>query len=238
MTAQFHTTRWSLVIRATADDRATAQLALGELCEAYWQPLYAHARRSGHGDDDARDLVQSFCAELLSTGAIDGAAPERGRFRQYVLGAFRNFGRNHRRSERTLQRGGGVQHWSFEDAAARYAAAVAVDDSPEQAFERRWALDLLARAQARLQQDYATPAKAMLLAALAPRLLAPGDRSPSPAIVALGLGDGALRVALHRLRKRLRELVRDEVAQTVDDPAHIDDELQALRAALGSAAVA
>ncbi|MBL8751965.1 MAG: hypothetical protein JNK15_01585 [Planctomycetes bacterium] len=120
----------------------------------------------------------------------------------------------------------------------RYDAAAAGDDSPEHAFERRWALELLARAKARLQQDHATPAKASLRAALAPLLLTPGGRTRSPAIAALGLSDGALRVALHRLRGQLRERIRDEVAQTVDDPADIEDELRALRAALGSTEVA
>ena len=105
---QFHTTRWSLVARTHDADRATARLALGELCEAYWQPLYVFLRKSGQNDDDARDLVQAFCAHLLERGGLGGAERDSGRFRHYLLGALRHFVANAVRAERTQQRGGGT----------------------------------------------------------------------------------------------------------------------------------
>ena len=234
MAAPFHTTRWSLVARAHDADPATARRALGELCEAYWQPLYVFLRRSGKNDDDARDLVQAFCALLLERGSLDGADRAVGRFRHYLLGALRHFTANTQRAERTQRRGGLAVTWSLDGADDRYVADGAIGASPEAAFDRRWALDLLARATARLRAEYAAPAKAALLDALGPALL--GDGTPHADVAArLHATAGAVRVALHRLRRRLRELVRDEVAQTLADATDLDDELRSLFAALGGA---
>lgn len=222
-------TRWSLVARTGSADRGTAQRALGELCEAYWQPLLGYAQKLGRADDDPRDLVQAFCLQLLERGGIDGASQGEARFRDYLAGAFRHFLHNRRRAERAQKRGGG--------AATVDLADVEPDDlgrgDPERLFEQRWAYALLERAQQRLREEHQEPKKRTLLAQLEPILL--GDREPATAAVAatLGCSDGAVRVALHRLRQRWRELVRDEVAQTVADPALVDDELRTLRAALG-----
>lgn len=233
MSARFHTTRWSLVARSGAADAATARRALGELCEQYWFPLYAHARRQGHDDDDARDLVQSFCAQLLERGGLAAATPTAGRFRHYLLGAFANFSLNQVRAARAGKRGGDATTIAWHDAAERYAPEARSQDAPEQVFERRWAFALLDRAMERLRVDYATPRRRELWDVLQPALLAGDDRGATAAMAArLGTSDGAVRVAMHRLRSRWRELVRDEVAQTVADPGDIDDELQALQAAL------
>lgn len=231
----FHTTRWSLVTRAGASEPATAARALGELCELYWLPLYAFARRSGQDDHAACDLVQSFCAELLEHGGLAGANANVGRFRNYLLGAFRHFTDNTQRSARAAKRGGAVTTWRFDDAADRYALAANDEHDPQRAFERQWALALLERAQGRLRAEHATPPKRELLAALEPHLLVEDDRG-SAADLALHLGTsaGAVRVALHRVRSRLRELIRDEVAQTVAEPGEIDDELRSLQAALAA----
>ncbi len=231
----FHTTRWSLITRAGASEPATAARALGELCELYWLPLYAFARRQGRDDHAACDLVQSFCAELLEHGGLAGANANVGRFRNYLLGAFRHFVDNTQRSARAAKRGGAVTTWRWDDAAERYALAVRGEPDPRQAFERQWAMALLERAQQRLREEHATPSKQELLAALQPHLLGAHDRTGA-ADVALHLGstEGAVRVALHRLRTRLRELIRDEVAQTVAEPGEIDDELRALQAALAA----
>lgn len=234
-TPTFRTTRWSLVARATTGDQATASKALGELCELYWYPLYVFLRRTGRDDADAMDLVQSFCGELLEHGAIGGAAPQRGAFRHYLLGALRHFVANAARHERAQRRGGGVLHWSLDDAETRYAAEPAARGTPEQDFARRWAETMLARATARLRDEYAAKGRGELLGALEPALLGADHTVPHAAVAArFGTTEGAVKVALHRLRARMGELIRDEIAQTLDDPADLDRELRDLFAALGS----
>ncbi|MCU0862755.1 MAG: sigma-70 family RNA polymerase sigma factor [Planctomycetes bacterium] len=229
----FHSTRWSLVTRSASSDRATAQQALGELCTTYWLPLYAFARRSGASDDDARDQVQSFCAELLQHHGLAHADRERGRFRHYLLGAFRHHVAKGYRAAAAARRGGEVTLWSLDDAETRYRVEEHERDSPEAAFERRWALALLARATDRLRAEHVAPAKQALLTALEPSLLGTDD-APQHAAVATRLGttEGAVRVALHRLRGRLRDLIRDEVLQTLADPDQLEDELRALQQAV------
>lgn len=231
----FLTTRWSLVARSGADDPATAQRALGELCELYWFPLYAFVRRRGLAEPDALDTLQSFCAQLLERGGLDGARRDAGTFRSYLLGALRHFLDNQHRAERTQKRGGGKLAWSLDDAEARYLAEPADNESPERSFERRWAVALLDRATARLREEYAARGKQALLQALEPALLGDdGAIRHQDVARALGTTEGAIKVALHRLRGRMRELIRDEVLQTVDDPNTVDEELRHLFAALGS----
>jgi DNA-directed RNA polymerase specialized sigma24 family protein len=229
----FHSTRWSLVTRSASRDPGTAQQALGELCTTYWLPLYAFARRSGASDDDARDQVQSFCVELLQHHGLHPADRERGRFRHYLLGAFRHHVAKGYRAAAAARRGGEQKQWSFDDAEAHYGAVAHEHDSPEAAYERRWALLLLARATDRLRVEHTTPAKQALLTALEPSLLG-ADDAPQHAAVATRLGttEGAVRVALHRLRGRLRDLIRDEVLQTLADPDQLEDELRALQQAI------
>lgn len=222
-------TRWSLVARSGSADRGTARKALDELCEAYWQPLLGYARQLGRPDDDARDLVQSFCLQLLERGGVDGADADRGRFRDYLRRAFRNFVHNRARHERAAVRSG--------TRPAVDVADVEPDDDgrgdPEQLFEQRWAYALLDRARQRLHAEHQEPKKRALLQHLEPFLLGDADAGTAAVAPALGCSDGAVRVALHRLRSRWRELVRSEVADTVDDPALVDDELRTLRQALG-----
>ena len=231
----FRSTRWSLVARATAADRAVAARALGELCELYWTPLYVFLRRSGHADHDALDLVQSFCAELLERGDVDGADRRQGAFRSYLLGALRHFVANVRRGANAQKRGGGLAQWSLEDAESSYAAHAASTRTPEQEYERRWAQALLDRVFAALRTECVAKGAGALLEALEPSLL--GDPSADRhAAVAKRLGrtEGAIKVALHRLRARLRDLIRDEVLQTVGDPSEVDAELGRLLAAVSS----
>ena len=222
-------TRWSLVARAGSADRGTARRALGELCEAYWHPLLGYARQLGRADDAARDLVQSFCLQLLERGGVDAANADRGRFRDYLRRAFRNFLHNSARHERAAVRGGGQPPVDVAD--------VEPDDDgrgdPEQLFEQRWAYALLDRARQRLHDEHQEPKKRELLRQLEPFLLGAADAGTAAVAQALGCSDGAVRVALHRLRSRWRELVRSEVADTVADPAMVDDELRTLREALG-----
>ena len=229
----FHSTRWSLVARSASSDPGAAQQALGELCTAYWLPLYAFARRSGASDHDAHDQVQSFCAELLQHNGLEHADRERGRFRHYLLGAFRHHVAKGYRAAAAARRGGEQKQWSLDDAEAHYGAVAHAHDSPEAAFERRWALSLLARATDRLRAEHIAPAKAALLAALEPSLLGADDAPQHAAVAArLGTTEGAVRVALHRLRGRLRDLIRDEVLQTLAEPDQLEDELRALQQAI------
>jgi len=229
----FHTTRWSLVARSGADDRATAQRALGELCELYWYPLYAFVRRQNHREEDAQDLVQSFCTRLLERGGLDDADRDAGAFRHYLLGALRHFLDNQHRAERAAKRGGNAQSWSLDQAEARYQSEPIETSSPERLFERSWAQALLERATQRLREEYDTRGRQALLSALEPALLATDDALRHQDVAQqLGTTEGAIKVALHRLRTRMRELIRDEVLQTVTDPAAVDDELQQLFQAL------
>lgn len=234
--AAFHSTRWSLVQRVAATDREVARRALDELCELYWQPLYAFARRRGIAEAEALDAVQSFCVQLLEHGNVGGADRDRGRFRSYLLGAFRHHLDNLRRHERAARRGGAAVRWSLDDAERRYAEEPRDDESPERLFERRWALALLERATQRLRDEYAARGRQELLTALEPALL--GDDAAVPhqqVAAALQTSEGAVKVALHRMRARMRELIRDEVLQTVLDEAAVDAELLHLFAALSGA---
>lgn len=229
----FHPTRWSLVARSGADDRATAQKALGELCELYWFPLYAFVRRQNHREADAQDLVQSFCAQLLERGGLAGADRDAGAFRHYLLGALRHFLDNQHRAERAAKRGGLVQSWSLDQAEARYLAEPVQTWSPERLFERSWAQALLDRATERLREEYVARGRQALLRELEPALLATDDALRHQDVAQrLSTTEGAIKVALHRLRTRMRELIRDEVLQTVSDPAAVDEELRHLFAAL------
>lgn len=233
MDPRFHTTRWSLVHRATATTTTDAQKALGELCELYWPALYAWQRRRGGDAVDARDLVQEFCAHLLEHGGLAGVDRERGAFRHYLLGAFRHFVDNTARAERAARRGGGTRTWSFDDAMAQRVLAANADEQPERAFDRAFALALLDRACQRLRDECAARGRLPLLLTLEPALLAEAP-VPSQHEIATRfcISEGVVKVTLHRFRARLRELIRQEVADTLADPAGVDEELQHLFAAL------
>lgn len=225
----FHTTRWSLVQRAAAGDREAARRALDELCELYWPPLYAFARRRGLPEPEALDAVQSFCTQLLERGGVDGADRDRGRFRSYLLGAFRHHQDNLRRHDRAARRGGSSVRWSLDDAEHRYGERATAEESPERAFERGWAMALLGRATGRLRDEYAARGRQQLLAWLEPALLGAEDTVPHQHIAdELQTSEGAVKAALHRMRRRMGELIREEVAQTVMDSGEVDAELQHL----------
>lgn len=238
--SNFHTTRWTVVL-AAGSDAPEARAALDELCAAYWYPLYAFLRRDGHADEEALDLVQDFVAALLEGRSIDGADPERGRFRAYLIGALRHHTQNSRRAASAVKRDGG-QVTSLDltrphhEAARRYDPSAANEDrSPEQEFERAWALELIARATLRLREEYESRGRAEVFGALEETLDGgEGDRSHAERADELGCSVGAVKVAAHRLRQRLGELIRDEISQTVAGADGIDAELQALCAALGS----
>ncbi len=210
------------------------QAALTELCEAYWYPLYALVRRHGHGATEALDLTQGFFARLLEKRDFGGAEPERGRFRAYLSGAMLNFIRNSERSERAQKRGGDHNVFSFDVEAAegRYKLEPQDDQTPERLFDRAWALVVLDRAMEALGNAYRSTGKGHLFDALQNSLT--GDASESYADLAtqLGMKEGAIKVAVHRLKKRFRAELQSEIARTVTDAEEVQAELADLFEAL------
>ena len=205
--------------------------ALTALCEAYWYPLYAFLRGRGHGPADAEDLTQAFFALLLDKQVIRQADPARGRFRSFLLKALQNFAANERASRSAAKRGGGVPGLSLEldRAEGRLRLEGSTAESPERAFDRRWALTLLERVMLRLKDDAVQKSNEELFDTLKPYLT--GDeprRSYADAASALGLSEGAVKVAVHRLRRKFRDILQDEISQTVSSRAEIEDELRHL----------
>lgn len=233
--AAFLTTRWSVVLAASAADPTARRAALEELCATYWYPLYAYARRTGESADDAADLVQQFFVMLLARGDFERVDRARGRFRSWLLTALRNFAENQRERRRALKRGGGKTPHSFDadEADSRYAGEPEDRRTPEQQFEWSWARAVLDRALARLEAEQARIGRVEHFRALSPALTEAPDAAPHAAVAErLGLSENAVKVALHRLRKRLGELVRDEVAATLSDASELEDELLLLHEAL------
>lgn len=233
----FCTTRWSLVLSAR-DGAAAARggAALGELCRIYWYPLYGYARRCGCAPHDAEDLTQAFLAHLLRPGALDGVRREKGRFRSFLLASMKNFMADERSRASAQKRGGGrVVSFDAMNAESRYAAEPRDERTPEKEFDRRWALRLLDEVMRRLEGEYAEEGQSAQFEAL--RFALTGDASATPyaeLAARLGSTEGALRVAVHRMRRRYRRLLRDEIAGTLASPEDVDDELRCMLAALSS----
>lgn len=228
--SQFPTTRWSLVRAVAAGDDADARRALDELCAQAWSPIYVFLRRAGHGEDDARDLTQGFLARLVEKRDVGGADPERGRFRAYLIGALKHFVGNERERAAALKRGGGRVPVALDDVESWCAASRG--DDPAASFERRWALDLLQRALGRLAEEQRHAGRGEIFAVLRDQLTADGtDASYAELGERAGLTVGAVKVAVHRLRRRYGELLRAEIASTVEDAALVDEELRDLRTA-------
>ena len=225
---RFATTRWSVVLATADSDADVARAALADLCSAYWYPLYADARRRGAASADAEDLVQGFLAALIEKDWAAGADPDRGKFRTFLVTAFRRFASHERERERAAKRGGGaVLPLDFSSAESRYHAEPVDPRTPDRAFERRWALTLLGRALDRVRAT--RPEDADLL----PFVGGPGDDLPYAEIAARrGSSEGAVKVAVHRLRARFREALRAEVRDTVSDEADVDAEIRHLREAV------
>jgi RNA polymerase sigma factor (sigma-70 family) len=233
----FLTTRWSVVRGAAGGDEPRARAALEDLCAAYWKPLYAFARRRGAAREDAADLTQGFFARLLERRDVGGADPARGRFRAYLLGAFKHHLANEAERERALKRGGGVAPLRLDFEAAEVGLALEPADprTPERAFERDWALAVLARAFARVEADYRERGRGVLFEALR-GTLAPGSEPAGWRSIAQGLGqsEGAVKVAAHRLRRAFRAALRAEIAETVEGEEALEAELAHLIEALGA----
>jgi RNA polymerase sigma factor (sigma-70 family) len=220
-----------MVLAASEPGQPDAQLALRELCEVYWYALYAFLRRDGVAEPEAMDLVQGFLADVLERGELK-ADPERGRFRSYIIGALRNYRRNVHRASAAQKRGGEVSSFGLEDAELRYRDEPADTESPQVLFERRWAMTLLDRAIERLAQEYRDRKRENVFEALKDKLSGGGDENYAQTALGLGMSESAVKVSVHRMRARMRELIRVEVAQTVSGEQDVDDELSQLFAAL------
>jgi RNA polymerase sigma factor (sigma-70 family) len=233
---RFVTTRWTLVAAAAADSSdPQRQEALGDLCQAYWPPLYAFLRRRGHSPEDAQDLTQGFFARVLERRDFSAADPTRGRFRSFLLSALQHYAINEHERASTVKRGGRVQRLSldFEEVERTYVLEARHDDSPDRVFNRKWAAISLDRALGRLRDECHTLGKGALADALLPYLTdtgqLPGYRTVAEQI---GLTEGATKVAVHRLRQRFGAILRLEIAETVLAPADVDDEVRELIRAL------
>ena len=233
---EFLTTRWSVVRRASAPDEPASREALERLCESYWFPLYAYVRRTGVNDAEARDLVQGFFARLLEKLDFAAADPALGRFRAFILTSLKHFLANQRERERALKRGGGRAPLSldYDRADSRFGLEPADEATPEDAIERTWALELIERVMGQVEADYTEKGKADLFEALRGTLVAGADEGSRAELAArLDLTEGALKVAVHRLRKRFGERLRAEIAHTVGGPEEVDREIRSLFSILG-----
>ena len=233
----FATTRWSLVLAAGRGDAPDADAALAALCEVYWYPLYAYVRRSGHPVDEARDLTQGFFARLLEKRYLRAADSERGRFRSFLLTAFKRFLAKERDRARSLKRGGGRRALSldFEQGESRFLREPTTDVTAEMIYERRWALTLLDRVIDRLRDEFERAGKRddfdRLKVFLTGEAAAPSYREVADATATT---EGAVKVAVHRLRRRFRDAVMAEIAQTVTSPDDVEEELGHLFEAIRS----
>lgn len=232
----FATTRWSLIAGAAQPDSIEARAALEALCRAYWYPLYAYIRRRVGDVHTAQDLTQSFFARLLERGTIAGADPERGRFRAYLLTACKRFLINEWERDRAAKRGGGQTALSLDLnlGESRYSTEPADTLTPERLYERQWAITLLGRVLEQLQAECAAKGKGAQFEQLKGFLGGSGrSRSYAEAAAALGMTESATKVAAHRLRERYRELLRAEIAETVEKPEDVEDEIRGLFEVLG-----
>jgi RNA polymerase sigma-70 factor (ECF subfamily) len=231
----FVTTQWSVVLAAAGSDTTQAQAALEKLCRTYWYPLYAYVRRRGYAAPDAQDMTQAFFMRLLERHWVGDADRDRGRFRTFLLTAMSRFLAGEWDKARTQKRGGGVTHVpvQLDTAETRYGREPADDSTPEQVYERRWALTLLDTVLQRLRAEYEQAGKGELFAALNASLV--GDRETQPyeqLARQLKMNEGAVKVAVHRLRKHYRKLLRAEITETLAGTEDVDEELRHLAAVL------
>jgi RNA polymerase sigma factor (sigma-70 family) len=234
--ADFATTQWSLVVRAGDRAHPDASAALAALCERYWFPLYAFVRRRGRNPHEAQDLTQEFFARLLEKNSLAVAAPERGRFRSFLLTSMKNFLANEWDRDRSRKRGGGQPALSLDIAAgeSRLNLKSAGADSSERAYEQQWALTLLELVVEKLQAEFAAEGRSRQFELLKGAITGEGIMETESVAAELGMSGDAVRQAASRLRKRYRELLRAEVGQTVAGPGDVDDEIRSLFDILGS----
>lgn len=231
----FATTRWTMVIHAGGPVGETAATALEELCRIYWYPLYAYIRRHGYNKEDAEDLTQGFFAHLLDKHAFSALNANQGKFRAFLLACLKNYLANEYDRSRSAKRGGNVIHLSldWEYKAASYDIRDNSAKTPDQEFDREWALALLRQVLIRLRQEWADKEKTAFFDAVKDLLAIEGsDTNYGELAATLGMDAGHLRVSVHRMRKRYRELLKHEIAHTLSDPQLVDEEMATLAAVL------
>jgi RNA polymerase sigma-70 factor (ECF subfamily) len=236
--ANFTPTHWSVVLAAAGHSNSThARDALEKLCRNYWLPIYAFVRRQGHNPHDSQDLTQEFFTRLLERNYLAGVDREKGRFRSFLLASLKHFLANEWDKAKAQKRGGGRVLISIDAALAENSVALEPADvlTADKIFERRWALSLLEQVLRRLREEYARDGKTQQFEQLKPTLTEASRSVPYAEIATrLNTSEGAVKVAVHRLRQRYRELLRAEIADTVANAAEIDDEIRNLFAALAN----
>jgi RNA polymerase sigma factor (sigma-70 family) len=233
----FVTTHWTRVLRAQGDS-TDARAALSDLCAGYYGPVFAFVRRWTNEEEAARDLTQEFFARLLAKNGIDNADRQRGRFRSYLLGAVKHFLSDARDRDKRLKRGGGQEMQSL-DATTETSTSIQLPDPncavPDREFDRKWALTVLERALCSLEQEHIWGGNGELFEVLKPWLTGDTDNlSQADAARALAMNEAAVKVAIHRMRRRFREIIKREVAETLNEPAQVEEELRHLISALGA----
>ena len=227
--ASFPTTHWSVVLLVGEGATPANEQALEELCRAYWSPLYAYLRRQGHSPHDAQDLTQGFLSRVIAREDLGNLSPEKGRFRSFLLTGLRNFTIKQALHDKALKRGGGKPTLSInQDEAERLCGPDLTAENPELAFDRRWCRTTLALAIQRLREEHCSRGKQALFEALAPFLDGADPGEYEALARQLGMAPGTVAVRIHRLRSRLQELVRAEVALTVSSPDQIEEEVKHL----------
>jgi len=233
--AIFATTHWSVVLAAGQNDTTQAHAALEKLCRTYWYPLYGYVRRCGHSPEDAQDLTQEFFKQLLERQSLTHADPSRGRFRSFILTAMNHFLAGEWKKARAKKRGGGCLMLSLDwvTAEERYNLEPVDNSTPVRIFEKQWTLTLLGEVLDRLELEYQNEGKTELFAALKQTLLGVRESQRYAELAArLGMSENNFKVAVHRMRKRYRELVRDEISTTLDRPDDVETEMRHLFDAL------
>jgi len=237
--AGFAATHWSVVLAAArvggmGDGSSQADRAMAELCRIYWYPLYAFLRRRGHQPHEAEDLTQEFFARLLAQQFLKSVDREKGKFRSFLLATLKHFVSEKRARAAAQKRGGDLVILSLDgmDAETRYYHEPAHDLTPEKLFEKHWALSVLAQVLSRLHAEFAVDGKSAHFDALKASLTGTSLSSYAKIGAELGMSEGAVKVAIHRLRRRYRALLRDEIAQTVSGPEEVEDEIRYLLSCL------
>lgn len=236
--ARFATTHWSVVMAAAKGKGTEARKALAALCKLYWYPLYAFVRRQGCTVADAEDLTQGFFTRFLEKGSLETVSPKKGKFRSYLLGALKHFLSNERDKKRALKRGGGrvALPLEFADAETRYLKGPGTDVTPEMLFDYSWAITLLQHVLERLESESKRSSTHPLFLRIKPLLTGEEcSQTYQQTGLELGMSEGAVKVAVHRLRKQYKSLLLEEIAHTVDEPGGVEEELQALFEAVGGA---
>jgi RNA polymerase sigma-70 factor (ECF subfamily) len=223
----FTTTHWSVVLEAIQENSPAAKEALERLCRTYWYPLYAFVRRRGSDPHEAEDLTQAFFVNLFEKEALKTVSPVKGKFRSFLLTALTNFLNNDYKKSQAWRRGRGIllESWDGIEAEERYRHEPVDNISPERLFERRWAFTIVERVLLKLREEYSAGGKLRILEELQPVLVGRGDPGCTRAAAArLGMNEGAVKVALHRLRRRFGDYLKAEIASTVASPDQVDEE--------------